>query len=583
MQAQRGSTNSGESNPYYRIAVLSVLSLLIGLITGVAALLFVDSVTWLNKLLLISPRARIQYESQPWLVGMATILVPTIGGLLVGFIIQKFVDERRPLGPPDIIRSVQLREELPAVRSGLFSTAASIVSLGFGASVGQYGPLVYLGALIGSACNRLRLAVPNLKSIVLACGVSAAIATAFNAPIAGLVFAHEVILRHYSIQAFAPTTVAAASGYIVANVVFDRPPLFLVHFAGVDYGYEFALFALLGVFCALLAMLFMRAVIMAGGIAARLPLHARFKPALAGLAVGITAMWIPDVLGIGQEALRFATIEGAYAPEELFILVTAKILLTALCIGFGFAGGVFSPSLLIGILTGALFWTAISLIDPFPVSGVAVYAICGMTALASPVIGAPLTAILIVFELTHNYDLTISAMVAVVFSNLVGYRIFGRSLFDVQLAKGGIDLSLGRDKAQLKSTPVSSLIENEYLAGNLDDSAELVRTRLLESEWSEMFITDSSDNTFVGTIRPVRWISHQAVTAADLLSAATLTFDENTSIWTAMQSLEGFVGDAIPVVDSGSNRLMGVVTEAAIITAYLKIEQSLREEENASA
>ena len=310
MQTLREPAKPGESNSFYRIAVLSVLSLLVGLVTGAAALLFVDSVAWLNRLLLISPHARIQHESQPWLVVIAPVLVPTLGGLIVGWLIYRVMDERRALGPPDIIRSVQLREELPTARSGLVSTLASVVSLGFGASVGQYGPLVYLGALIGSACNRLKFAVPNLKSIVIACGVSAAIATAFNAPIAGLVFAHEVILRHYSIQAFAPTTVAAASGYIVANVVFDRPPLFLVHFAGVEYGYEFALFAILGIICALLAMLFMRSVITAGSIAAHIPLHAAFKPALAGLILGITAMWIPDVLGIGQEALRFATIVG---------------------------------------------------------------------------------------------------------------------------------------------------------------------------------------------------------------------------------------------------------------------------------
>ena len=118
-------------------------------------------------------------------------------------------------------------------------------------------------------------------------------------------------------------------------------------------------------------------------------------------------------------------------------LVAAKIGLTALCIGFGFAGGVFSPALLIGILFGALFWTVLNGLTGIETSGIAVYAICGMMALTSPVIGAPLTTILIVFELTRNYDLTIAAMVAVVFSNLIAYRTFGRSLFDVQLGRVG--------------------------------------------------------------------------------------------------------------------------------------------------
>ena len=143
-------------------------------------------------------------------------------------------------------------------------------------------------------------------------------------------------------------------------------------------------------------------------------------------------------------------------------MVTAKIVLTAICIGFGFAGGVFSPSLLIGILFGALCWMLIDATGVVATSGVVAYAICGMMAVTSAVIGAPLTTILIVFELTRNYDLTIAAMVSVVFSNLVVYRVFGRSLFDVQLARRGVDLSLGRDRAWLSTQLVSDLAKADF-------------------------------------------------------------------------------------------------------------------------
>ena len=149
--------------------------------------------------------------------------MPTVGGLLVGLAHRYLSPAGRPLGPPDVIRAVQFNAALPDARSGLVSTATAALSLGAGASVGQYGPMVYLGALIGGAARRLRLGVPNLPAIAVSCGVAAAIATAFNAPIAGLVFAHEVVLRHYATQAFAPVTVASATGYVIANVVFDRP------------------------------------------------------------------------------------------------------------------------------------------------------------------------------------------------------------------------------------------------------------------------------------------------------------------------------------------------------------------------
>jgi len=442
-------------NALYRIVALTLSALLIGLAVSLVAIGFVELVAWLNSVLLVSPRTRVQFESMPWLIVAATLLVPVAGGFLVGWLLSRFSPEKRPLGPVDVVVSVQLKQATPSLRGGVVSSVAAAVSLGFGASVGQYGPLVYLGAMMGNVLSFLRLRIPNFPAIAMSCGVAAAISTAFNAPIAGLVFAHEVILRHYSIQAFAPTTVAAATGYVMANVMFERDPLFLVEFSGVQHGHEFLLFALLGLLASAVAIGFMHLTLLCAKLAARVPLRPQFRPAMAGLAVGVTALWLPDVMGVGKEALRFATIDGAFLSWELALLVLAKVALTALCIGFGFAGGVFSPALLIGILFGALCWTLLESLGVIATSGVVAYAICGMMAVTSAVIGAPLTTILIVFELTRNYDLTIAAMVAVVFSNLIAYRLFGRSLFDVQLARRGIDLSTGRDYARLSTQFVS--------------------------------------------------------------------------------------------------------------------------------
>src|SRR6056297_3899135 len=393
------------AHPAYRAIILTLCALVVGALASLAAIGLTDAVLWLNDRLLIAPRARVQYEDSGSMVAMATVLVPAAGGLIVALILRYLSRARRPLGPPDVIEAVQFERPMPPLRDGVASTLAAMVSLGFGASVGQYGPMVYLGAMLGGTVRRLALAVPNLPAIAVACGVAAAISTAFNAPIAGLVFAHEVVLRHYSTQAFAPTTISAVTGYVLANVIFERPALFVVQFEGVQHGHEFLLFGALGVLCAGLAIVFMRLVLRMTAMAGQIGIPQILRPAAAGLALGLTALWLPDVLGVGKEALRFATIEDAFGAGELAVLVAAKIALTALCIGFGFAGGVFSPALLIGILFGALFWTAIDGTGALSTSGIAVYAICGMMALTSPVIGAPLTTILIVFELTRNYDI----------------------------------------------------------------------------------------------------------------------------------------------------------------------------------
>ena len=570
MVADRSSAPLDVASPARRAIVLMLCALLIGAAASLAAIGLTDAVLWLNDVLLIAPRARVQFEDAGRLVALATVLVPAAGGLIVGLIWRYLSSAGRVLGPPDVIEAVQFERPLPDMRSGAASTLAAMVSLGFGASVGQYGPMVYLGAMLGGLVRRLRTGVPNLPAIGVACGVAAAIATAFNAPVAGLVFAHEVVLRHYSTQAFAPTTVSAVTGYVLANVVFERPALFLVQFEGVQHGYEFVLFGALGLLCAVLAMIFMRLILRVAGHAAQSRIPAVLRPVAAGLALGLTALWLPDVLGIGKETLRFATIEGAFGAGELAVLVTAKIALTALCIGFGFAGGVFSPALLIGVLFGALFWTGIDSTGLLPTSGVAVYAICGMMALTSPVIGAPLTTILIVFELTRNYDLTIAAMVAVVFSNLVAHRFFGRSLFDVQLARRGTDLSAGRDRARLQAMPVTTCLTTGMIRATTDESTDKVQARLAASPWSEAYITDTGGR-FVGVLPQ----------GGQTPATPPLQFHEGTTVLDAMQALRGFIGDAIPVVDRDSGKLIGVVSEASVIEAYLDISQSLRREENA--
>ena len=569
-----------------RIALIAVLGLATGTLASLAAIAFVELVAVMNEWLLISPRSRFMMGDSGWLM-LATVCVPAAGGLIVG-IVHRYIPERRSHGPPDIICAVQgLDCRIPA-RAGFLSALSSLVSLGAGASVGQYGPLAHLGATLGSLIARVDPDSRWMATVSVGCGVAAAISTAFNAPIAGIVFAHEVILRHYSLRAFAPITVAATMGYVVANVIFERPPLFRVEAISVGFAPEFLGFILIGACGAFVAVLYMRAILYSNRLARRLPVSDVLKPMLAGVALGLTALWLPDILGIGKETLRFAVIDRAFAPGELSLLLVAKILATALCIGFGFAGGVFSPALLIGILFGALAGNGAELFLGDLRSDIAIYAICGMVAVTSAVIGAPLTTILIVFELTRNYDLATAAMVSVVFSNLVSYRIFGRSLFDVQLRMRGFDLSSGREKVVLEQRRIESYVTRDYtsLAPNL--SLPEARMTLLRAKSQQGYVIDS------------RGVYHGSVGLEDILAGEeggggetaisrlakrdVLIFTAGTSIWKAMAEMGDFVGESIPVLEEGrDDRMLGVVFEATIVKAYMDTMHEIRRDENAGA
>ena len=572
-----------------RIASITVLGLVVGMITSLAAIGFVELVFALNDWLLIAPRSRFMMDDTRVLL-IATVCVPALGGLVVG-VLHRFIPERRSHGPPDIIRAVQgLDGRIPA-RSGFLSAVASVVSLGAGASVGQYGPLAHLGATLGSLVARVSRDSRWMATVGVGCGVAAAISTAFNAPIAGIVFAHEVVLRHYSLRAFAPITVAATIGYVVANVVFERPPLFRVEAVAMGSAPEFLGFILIGAAGAFVAVLYMRAILFSNRIAQRLPVADCLKPMLAGAVLGVAAIWMPDILGIGKETLRFAVIDEAFVPGELALLLVAKILATALCIGFGFAGGVFSPALLTGILFGALAGNGAELILGDLRSDIAIYAICGMVAVTSAVIGAPLTTILIVFELTRNYDLATAAMVSVVFSNLVSYRIFGRSLFDVQLRMRGFDLSAGRDRVILDHRLIEGYVTRDYIALGPEMSLGEAKSRLLASRGHEGYVVDA-DGAYLGTVKLEDVLTSEvdglaADTAVTRLAAReALALTAKTSIWAAMEQMGDFVGESIPVLeegDGGGDRMLGVVYEATIVKACLDTMNDIRREENAGA
>lgn len=560
-----------------RMAAIALVGLLVGLTTAFATIGFVELVHYLTEILYISQSSRAEVEGEYlWLI---TIAVLTIGGLAVGLILQYGVKQGGPVGPPDTIYAVQLHERLPSPGSGVNSTIAAVLSLGCGASVGQYGPLVYLGTLAGQLCNRLPIGLRDVRSIAIACGVASAISTGFNAPIAALIFTHEVILRHYSLRMFTAVTVASACGYLVADVIFEHPPLFLITFESSFRGIEFLLFSIEGIACGVLSVVFMKLLQQGSQLSQRLQVPAAFKPMIAGFIVSLVALQIPEVLGSGQEVFRHASMGGDFSTDSLLLILIAKLLVTVLCISFGFAGGVIFPSLLIGVLFGALFAQLVpaTLLNEY--SGISAYAVCGMVAVMSPVIGAPMTALLLVLELTRSYEMTIAAMLAIVFSNLTAFNWFGRSLYDRQLASRGIDLSMGRERAYLMHQKVVNHA-TESLPQVKQDMPLTELSRLMAASSSASAVVVDADNCYLGMVSQHQLHDHEAgarVNSIELQLGSE--FDQHTSIWEAMETMRGYIGEANAVVDSNTGRYLGAIPKAVIINAYLDAAQELRREE----
>ncbi len=564
--------------PFYHMAALAVVGLVVGMVSAFATVGFVEMVAYLNELFFVSASRRDGLDTLQ--LAAVTIGALTLGGLAVGLILRYGVSEKASLGPVDTIYAVQLQERLPSPVSGVTSTLAAMLALGCGAPVGQYGPLVYLGTLVGQFATRFRIGIRDLRSMAIACGVAAAIATAFNTPIAALVFAHEVILRHQSLRMFTAVTVACASAYLVANVIFQQPPLFLMEISGQFRGIEFLFFAIEGIACGTLAVILMKSLDYTAGLSRRINLPAAAKPMLAGFAVSLVVLQVPEALGIGHGVLRLVSAGGYFSADALLVILVAKLLVTVVCIGFGFAGGVIFPSMLIGVLAGALFAELVpgNILNGY--SGLPVYAICGMVALMGPVIGSPMTAVLMVFELTRSYETTIAAMVAIVFANLISHYWYGRSLYDRQLAARGVDLSEGRMRAYLSHRKIIQHATESLPVSAVSTNVGELRQTMTSLDTDSAVITDDK-GVYLGIVS-----QHQLAELDDDTSVGQLEyqrgtlFDEKTSIWDAMEVMRDFIGEAIAVVDSRSGHYLGSVPEAAVINAYLDASHELRREEH---
>ena len=570
-----------------RAVVVSVLGLVLGALASLAATGFVALVGWLNDALWVSPRSRMMANDWRWLPWL-TVAVPAAGGLLVGLLKRLLLPGDRAHGPPDVIEVAQTGHGEVTAKRGVPTALVALLSLGSGASVGQYGPLVHLGATIGSVIGRYAPYGGGrpLAIISIGCGVASAISTAFNAPIAGILFAHEVVLRHYSLRAFAPVTVASTIGFVLANFVFETRPLFRIDQAPEVIPIEFAGFIAVGITGALVAIVFMRSIVGMGGVAARTRLPVPLRPAAGGALMGVLALWTPEIIGTGSETLRFALIPDAFTAGELGILLAAKILATALCLGFGFAGGSFSPALVVGALFGALMAQAAVAILPGAADSVGVYTICGIAAVTSPVIGGPITTILIVFELTRNYELTTAVMVSVVFANLVCYRLYGRSMYDEALRARGCDLTLGRDQLVLNNTPIRPYVSAEYEVARPGEPAQEVRDRLVRSGISEAQLIDAEER-YLGTITLNVLLAALADdpdgTVDGLASWDHALLRADMSVLTALRHAESDDSGILPVVESAqSDRLVGVIAQSTIVRAYRETLGSLRREEHAA-
>ena len=486
--------------------VLSILAMIVGVATGGAVILFREGIGFVQALFFGSGTERLwmHADSMAW---WRLLLAPAVGGLIVGLMIHYLMSGRRPHTVADAIEASALRAGRMSPKDGIWAMIISAISIGCGASVGREGPAVHMGAMLGSwVGQRLRL-TPTLLRTLLGCGVASAVAASFNAPIAGALFANEVVIGHYALSAFAPVVIASVLGTVVSRAYFGNFPAFSIPEHELISFSEFPAIIGLGVLAGVAAVLFVRAVKLAREVADGMPGPAWLRPAMGGLMVGMIAMPLPHVLGIGYGVTE-AALTVSLPFQVLALICAAKLVATAISLGFGFGGGVFSPSLVIGATLGAAYGIFVTSIFPEYSAGAGAYTVIGMGAVAAAVLGAPISTTLIVFEMTSDYQLTLGVMLAVVVGAAIFRPLHGQSFFTWQLEQRGLDLHGGFEAALLRGIGVGEVMTCRCEVVGPEVGLGDLRRMLQYSSAGQFFVV-GSEGELVGTL-----------TLADLSEAA---------------------------------------------------------------
>jgi CIC family chloride channel protein len=424
-----------------------IIALCIGIAAGFAALLFRKGIHWLQSTLYGAEdlsRLHTFADTLPW---YWLVIIPTIGGLVVGLILNKFTPDGRVRSVADVIEGAALHEGRVERKAGIASALASLITLSSGGSTGREGPVVHMAGMIATWVS-VRINANGITGRdLLGCAVAAAVSASFNAPIAGALFALEVVLRHFAVHAFAPIVIASVAGTVINRLEFGDVTEFTLNTGtALQFYQELPAFLILGGLCGLVAVALMWTIFWADDMASHLQddLHIPrwLRPAISGALLGILAIWFPHIIGVGYETTS-AALTGNLVLHEAVVFAVLKVVAVSITMAGRMGGGVFSPSLMVGALTGLAFGIIATSIFPDVSGTTTLYALAGLGAVAAAVLGAPISTTLIVFEMTGDWQTGLAVMVAVSISTALSSRLVDGSFFLTQLERRNVHIAAG--------------------------------------------------------------------------------------------------------------------------------------------
>lgn len=550
-------------------AVMVTMSALVGVGTGFGAILFRWLINFFTHLAFGGGETVLTFLGSYYVV-----LIPAIGGLIIGPLVYFFAREAKGHGVPEVMEAVALKGGRIRPIVAVIKALASSVCIGTGGSVGREGPIVQIGSALGSTLGQvLHLSDERIRTLV-ACGAAGGIAATFNAPIAGVIFALEVILREFSSTSFSMVVIASVTSSVVGRAFLGNYPAFQVPTYSLVSPWELFFYTLLGLLAALVASAFVSLLYRMEDLFNGWTIPEYIKPAVGGLGLGIVGLYFPQVFGVGYETIEKA-LHGEIVTEVMLVLLVTKLFATSLTLGSGGSGGVFAPSLFLGAVLGGAFGNFAHGWMPAFTALPGAYALVGMAAVFAGAARAPITAVLILFEMTQDYRIILPLMFATVVSTIVATRLRKESIYTLKLKRRGVDMDARRGLNLMRSirveeamTPVSELITVKH-----DSPFEALAKLFQEThshgfavvdEWGELFgVVAISDLE-----RALKRSQARGV-VRNICTTRLVTAFPDESLEEVIRRIGSQDVGRIPVVERmNSRRLLGMVQRADVIRAY---------------
>ncbi len=558
---------------------LIFLSVFVGITTGFGALGFRALIEYFNHVFFrLTDQVLTQafVQGQPWGYKFYLPLIPMLGGLLVGPIVYKFAREAKGHGVPEVMNAVARLGGIIRPRVAAAKAVASAICIGSGGSAGREGPIIQIGSAIGSTIGQMFRMSGDRVRILVGCGSAAGIAAVFNAPLAGVLFAMEIILGDFAIRTFAPVLLSSVVASVVTRAFLGNNPAFEVPSYSLVSVWEIPLYIIMGFVIGVVAVSFTRSLYIFEDYFDRLNLRNWLKPALGGLLLGFIAIFFPQILADGYQTIAL-TLLGDMSLFLMAVLIFLKMLATSLTLGSGNSGGIFAPSLFMGAVSGGTFGVLINYLFPEVTATPGAYALVGMAAMVAGTTHAPITAIFIIYEMTLDYRIILPLMVAVVFSTLVARRLFPHSIYTVKLFKRGIDIRGGKDVNILRSHTVKEVMSDEF--ETIKTNTTLVEIfNIISNSKETYFIVNDLDGKLQGIIsfQDIRnFLSRHEldylVIAQDLVEPGTVVIHESDTLEKAYEIFGLHDFGLIPVVAGGQpERVKGVLRREKLVAFYNK-------------